>query len=101
MVRSIPPYYRPVYYHNGEIEAKRQARFKRTYDPTTCAMQATLQGLLAIAWVALGQASLRNGWPFCFALSLGSLQGAVQEHTSAVSRFLMAKKLKKLDKNAI
>lgn len=105
MRNSTSPYYKDTLDQNETISIHRHNHFNHRYDPKydpkTCVAHATFQGLLAFAWVAFGRASVQNGWPLCFLLSYGGLKGALEQHTAAISRYLTAKKLQKLDKNSL
>jgi len=84
--RDIPPYVRPVYYKYRE-EEKRHALAAKKAPFEWCAI-AVMQGLLALGFVALGRASVRNGWPFWLLLSMGSAPKALEESTKALSLYL-------------
>ena len=79
MTNSTPQYSQAIYDHHKKIEAQRRNRLGHMYDPKTCLAHATFQGLLALGWVALGRASVQNGWPLCFVLSVGILKGELEE----------------------
>ena len=87
---NIPPYTRPVYYQYRD-EEKRCAKAAK-HAPAEWRNQAIFQGLVALGFVALGRASIQNGWPFWLMVSMGSAQEALKRHTIAMSNYLTLRK---------
>jgi hypothetical protein len=86
----IPPYIRPVYYQYRYEDKRRTEATKRA--PSEWRNLAIFQGLVAIGFVALGRASIQNGWPFWLMVSMGSAQEALKRHTIAMSNYLTLRK---------
>ena len=87
---NIPPYTRPVYYQYRDEEKRRAEAAKRA--PSEWRNLAIFQGLVAIGFVALGRASMQNGWPLCMLISLGSAPTAIVKSTQAFSNYLSLRK---------
>ena len=87
---DIPPYVRPVYYNYRDEEKRRAAAAKRA--PSEWRNLAVFQGLVALGFVALGRASVQNGWPICMLISLGSAPTAIVKSTQALSNYLSLRK---------
>jgi len=88
--RNIPPYVRPLYYTYREEEKRRAEAAKRA--PSEWRNLAIFQGLVALGFVALGRASVQNGWPICILISLGSAPTAITKSTQALSNYLALRK---------
>ena len=87
---NIPPYTRPVYYQHRDAEKMRAEKMKHA--PSEWRNQAIFQGLVALGFVALGRASVQNGWPFWLMVSMGSAEEAIKRHTIALSNYLALRK---------
>ena len=87
---NIPPYTRPVYYLHREAEQQQAERMRHA--PAEWRNQAIFQGLVTLGFVALGRASIQNGWPFWLMVSVGSAQEALKKHTIALSNYLNLRK---------
>ena len=87
---NIPPYTRPVYYQYRDEEKRRAAAAKHA--PAEWRNLAIFQGLLALGFVALGRASVQNGWPFALMLSMGSAPEALKKSIEASSYYLTLRK---------
>jgi len=87
---NIPPYTRPVYYQYRDEERRHAEAVKHA--PAEWRNKAIFQGLMALGFVALGRASVQNGWPFWLMISIGSAQEAIKKHTFALSNYLELRK---------